>query len=169
MEHTCCFTGHRPSKLNFGYNESDSGYLALKNKLKRTIWFMVAQKGVTHFLTGGALVVDLWAAKLVIQLKAACPERGITLEAVLPCKEQSKYWKEHDQEQYREILKQCDKVTLLQDKYTSDCMDKRNLYMVLHSAYVIAVWNGSQSGTGNTVKFTREHQKKILLINPNSL
>ena len=59
-----------------------------------------------------------------------------------------------------------DKETLLQTKYTADCMHKRNRYMVDHSDYVIAVWDGSPSGTGKTVMYAKENHKTILQIKP---
>lgn len=41
--------------------------------------------------------------------------------------------------------------------------------MVDHSDAVIAVWNGSKSGTGNTVRYAMSSGKKVLIIDPNKL
>ena len=46
---------------------------------------------------------------------------------------------------------------------------KRNEYMVDNSDYVIAVWNGKPSGTGNTVKYARKNNKMVLLVDPQTL
>ena len=59
--------------------------------------------------------------------------------------------------------------TMLQREYTSDCMDKRNRYMVDHADYILAVWNGCPSGTGNTVRYAHKKGKTIIVINPASL
>jgi uncharacterized phage-like protein YoqJ len=48
-------------------------------------------------------------------------------------------------------------------------MQKRNEYMIDKSDYVIAVWDGSPSGTGNTVRYAKQKNKKILIINPSDL
>ena len=48
-------------------------------------------------------------------------------------------------------------------------MQKRNEYMVDNSDYVIAVWNGKPSGTGNTVKYAKKKNKVALLVNPKTL
>ena len=40
------------------------------------------------------------------------------------------------------LLSLCDEVTVLQERYTAECMQKRNEYMVGKTDYVIAVWNG---------------------------
>ena len=52
---------------------------------------------------------------------------------------------------------------------TSDCMDKRNRYMVDHADYILAVWNGCPSGTGNTVRYAHKKGKTVIVINPVSL
>ena len=147
-DQTCCFTGHRPQSFPWKYNEADPRCVLLKFRLKRQIIQAVEQDGVIHFLTGMALGVDTWAAEIVLSLRRRW---SLTLEAVLPCKGQDARWPSESRERYQSILEQCDKVTLLQDGYTPDCFDKRNRYMIDHSDLVIAVWDGSPSGTGNTV------------------
>lgn len=67
------------------------------------------------------------------------------------------------------IAAKCDKETMLQREYTPDCMDKRNRYMVDHADYILAVWNGCPSGTGNTVRYAHKKGKSIIVINPVSL
>ena len=54
--------------------------------------------------------------------------------------------------------------TLLQTRYTPDCFDRRNRYMVDHSDLIIAVWNGSPSGTGNTISYAKLLEKRICVI-----
>ena len=41
--------------------------------------------------------------------------------------------------------------------------------MVDNSDYIIAVWDGKPSGTGNTVNYAQQKNKKILIINPSDL
>lgn len=114
-----------------------------------------------------ALGVDTYAANIVLNLKAQYP--GITLECAIPCETQAVKWNERDRDIYYDLLAKCDKETLLQQNYTSDCMQKRNEYMVDNSDYVIAVWNGKPSGTGNTVKYAKKKNKIVLLVNPQTL
>ena len=45
-------------------------------------------------------------------------------------------------------------------------MQKRNEYMVNNSDYVIAVWDGKPSGTGNTVRYAESKGKTIITIKP---
>lgn len=159
---TCCFTGHRPQKLGYGENSIQCD--ELKNRLEELIIELTEKGGVTHFVSGVALGVDTYAAKIVLNLKTRYPD--ITLECAIPCENQAEKWNERDRDVYYDLISKCDKETLLQQKYSSDCMQKRNEYMVDNSDYVIAVWNGKPSGTGNTVKYAMKNNKKVLLINP---
>ena len=53
--------------------------------------------------------------------------------------------------------------------YTHGCMQKRNMYMVDSADRVIAVWDGSGSGTGNTVKYALSSGKPVYRIDPDTL
>ena len=72
-------------------------------------------------------------------------------------------------EVYYNIAAKCDKETMLQREYTPDCMENRNRYMVDHADYLLAVWNGSPSGTGKTVRYAHQQGKPVIIINPISL
>ena len=77
---TCAFTGHRPKGL--GYPESDGRCTALKEKLRSLIIRMIEEEGVTHFISGMAQGVDMYAAEIVLELKKQHPQ--ITLECAIP-------------------------------------------------------------------------------------
>lgn len=162
---TCCFTGHRPQKLGYGENSIQCD--ELKGRLEELIKNLIEKESVTHFISGVALGVDTYAANIVLNLKAQYP--GITLECAIPCETQAVKWNERDRDIYYDLLAKCDKETLLQQNYTSDCMQKRNEYMVDNSDYVIAVWNGKPSGTENTVKYANKKNKVVLLVDPQTL
>lgn len=109
----------------------------------------------------------MYAAEIVLDLKAKYPQ--ITLEAAVPCESQADKWPVKLQRRYHAILSRCDTKTLIQSQYTNDCMQKRNRYMVDKADMVIAVWNGSPSGTGKTVAYAKEQGKPVLMIDPESL
>ena len=91
-EKTCAFTGHRPQKLPFGFNEADERCIALKKLLRTKIIDLIEAEQVTHFISGMALGVDMYAAEIVLGLKASYP--GITLTCALPCESQAEKWSE---------------------------------------------------------------------------
>ena len=163
---TCAFTGHRPQSLPFGFNESDERCVALKQKLRNEIIRLIEENGVTHFISGMAIGVDMYSAEIVLGLKA---KYNITLECAIPCETQAEKWSEPLRNRYYEIASKCDKEAMLQHHYTPGCMDKRNRYMVDHADYIIAVWDGRASGTSKTVRYAQHQGKPIRVINPKTL
>lgn len=57
----CAFTGHRPSRFHFGYDEQHQDCIRLKWAMASQITTLI-HNGVTTFLTGMALGVDMWGA-----------------------------------------------------------------------------------------------------------
>ena len=54
IERCCAFTGHRPKKFPWGYNEADARCLALKKAIAEEIAKLV-EMGYTDFLSGMAI------------------------------------------------------------------------------------------------------------------
>ena len=52
------------------------------------------------------------------------------------------------------------------EEYKPWLMQKRNEYMVNLSDKIIAVWNGSKSGTQNCIKYATKLGKEIIRIEP---
>ena len=144
---TCCFTGHRPNSLPFGYDEQNPQCIRMRFLIWNLLNKLITEKGVTHFISGMALGIDQICAEVVLELKARHPE--ITLECAFPCETQAE--------------------TMLQHHYDKDCMQKRNRYMVDSSDIIIAVWNGKPSGTGNTIRYAQEQEKTVIVIDPQTL
>lgn len=162
---TCCFTGHRPQKLPFKFDEQHPDCVRLKELLRQEMVRLITGAGVTHFITGMALGIDQICAGLVLELKQEYP--AVTLECAIPYEEQAVNWTVPQRDRYYDIIAASDKAAQLQTVYTRDCMAKRNRYMVCSSGYVLAVWDGSgRSGTGQTVRYARELGRTITIINP---
>lgn len=163
----CTFTGHRPQNLPFGFNEADERCIALKQTLRNEIVKQIEENGVTHFITGMAIGVDMYAAEIVLGLKSSYD--GIILESAIPCETQAAKWTEEQRDRYFDIASQCDKETLIQRPYTPDCMNKRNRYMVDQADHIIAVWDGRPSGTEKTARYAQRQGKPVTVINPKLL
>lgn len=164
---TVCFTGHRPQSIPFLWDESSEKSIRLKRQLREVILNLIQNEDARHFISGMALGVDQMAAEIVLELKEQFPD--ITLECEFPCKTQAVKWSDKCRERYFSIIYKADKKTMVQREYTPDCMMKRNKYMVDASDFVIAVWNGNKSGTGNTVNYAKSKNKTIIQINPNEI
>lgn len=154
--HTAAFTGKRPQGMPWGYDETDRRCVRLKARLRSEI-VRAIRDGYTHFISGMALGVDMWAAELVLELKSQ--GHSVTLEAALPCSSQAQRWNAADRKRHERIVSQCDTVTCLSERYTYSCMFQRNRYMVDHASLLIAVTDGDTGGTGQTVAYAR--RKKV--------
>ena len=164
IEKCCAFTGHRPRKFPWGYDETDARCVALKKALTEQIAKLV-KAGYTDFFSGMAEGVDTWAALAVLALKKENP--ALKLRCVLPCEGQADRWSASARELYFSILGQADEVVYVSQEYSEDCMLKRNRYLVDHAACLLAVYNGEwRGGTAMTVRYAQRKKRRILIIDP---
>ena len=84
--HRCAFTGYRPQKMPFGFNESDPRCIDFKRRVKETIQTLY-DMGYRHFISGGALGMDMFAAEAVLELRAQ--HSDMILEMVSPFDDQA--------------------------------------------------------------------------------
>lgn len=143
-EKTCCFTGHREIE--------DADKDTLKAALDAAIRDLIA-RGYRYFGAGGALGFDTLAASAVLSLKKEYPD--IALILVLPCPNQTRYWKSEDVAAYEEIMRRADKCVYTSDHYFNGCMQKRNRYLVDHSSACIAYLRRESGGTAYTVEYAK--------------
>lgn len=163
MQKICCCTGHRPQKFPFEYGGRGKEYLVYLKELENKIITAVTEYGVTYFISGMALGVDLDFAETVLKYRK---KYSLTLECAVPCSNQTLKWDKKDISRYDRILKKADSVTLVSERYTPECMLKRNRYMVDKSDLVIAVFNGVKGGgTWYTINYAKRQNKIIEAIN----
>ena len=131
----CFFTGHRTLPMN----KIKKVVCNLDCEIERLI-----AKGVTSFISGGALGFDQIAASLI----AAKKEMGknIRLIFVLPCKNQDALWSEKQKTLYRGLLYEADEIVYVSEQYDSYCLKKRNYYMVENSAHCICALAREKAG-----------------------
>ena len=77
----CAFTGYRPMRMPFGYDEQSPLGQDFKKRLRETLEVLVLQ-GYKHMISGGAQGMDIMAAEAVIDFKAEFPD--LTLEVAVP-------------------------------------------------------------------------------------
>lgn len=153
-QNACCFSGHRPEKLN-------TSETAIKSALKKEISAAI-NGGITVFISGMARGVDLWAAKLVLDFKTAEP--NIQLLCALPYKNFGSKWKEQWRTLYSDVIGQADSIKTFYPSFTFQSFQERNRWMVDHSSRIIAVYNGSKGGTFNTLKYANKKKKEVCII-----
>ena len=154
--HRCCFTGHRPEKLNASEEEVKSW---LESQIDQAII-----DGYVTFITGCAMGVDIWAGQIVLRKKAENPE--IHLIAATPWPGFSSRWNDEWRQQYSELLKNADLVINVCSHYHNGVFQQRNEWMVDHSNRVIAFFNGAPGGTKNTIDYAENKGIEVVTNNP---
>ena len=149
---TCCFTGHRKIPLD----QLESVTQRLRDAVIASI-----KDGYQYFGAGGALGFDTLAAQTVLNLKKDYQQ--IKLILVLPCKTQTRGWKQEDIEEYNRILKAADKVVYTSQDYYNGCMHKRNRHLVDNSSLCICYLTEQTGGTAYTINYARN--KGCMIVN----
>ena len=149
-QESCCFTGHRPSKLPWKYNEQDDRCIRLKARIADAVEVAYAE-GYRHFLCGMARGCDLYFCEIVQNFRKTHPD--VTVEAAIPCPTQADDWPAEEQRRYRTLIEACDFETIVSAAYSSGCMQRRDRYMVDHASLLIAAFDGSAGGTRYTVEY----------------
>ena len=153
-------TGHRPDKL-YGYNMSDKRYMNMKKYFKSYL----KENNVSVAVSGMALGVDQIFAIATLELK----EEGFPIElyCAIPFKGQEKKWPEQSKKQYKDILEKANTIHYVSnDTYKAYLLQKRNEHMVDISDEILAIWDGSSSGTKNCIDYAQKKNKKITIKNP---
>jgi uncharacterized phage-like protein YoqJ len=149
-------TGHRPQKLYKTYQGEE--YVI------RTIQKAISELGkVDYGISGMAVGFDTALARVFvasgIPWTAACPFRG-----------QESKWPQKSQADYHALLKCASKVVFVDELngeppgYIAAKMQRRNEYMCNESDTILALWDGTSSGTGNCVNYAERSGKKIINI-----
>lgn len=149
-----CFTGHRPEKLT-------RAEWLIKRDLEKQIHRAIAN-GRNVFITGMARGVDIWAAEIVLKLRDS--GQPVKLMCACPYDGFEKGWGQEWQEQYRIVLAKADFVKYICAGYSRSCFQVRNEWMVNHAAGVIAVFNGEESGTKNTIDYATREDIPVIYI-----
>lgn len=163
-------TGHRPNKLGGNYDINAPFNKRLRQIMKDFVEEKLKEANDTiTMISGMALGVDTQWALAALELRAKYPGR-ILLEAAIPCLNQDKFWRKESKETYRYLIKEADIVTYVSKKeYAPYLMQRRNEYMVNKADILLAIWDGSQGGTANCIKYAQKVKKEIVFINPKEI
>ena len=154
-EFTCFFTGHRII--------AKDKIPAIGERIRREALALINDKGVTDFITGGALGFDTIAAQVIINLKKEYDY--IKLHLYLPCYNQMKNWSARGRYEARMIMSYADsKIYVTEGNYVTGCMQLRNEKMADDARYCIAYMNNPRSGTANAVAYAQNNGGTVINI-----
>ena len=180
------FTGHRPNKLG-GYQWGNKIQKEVRKEIEKNILDIIerTEEKEIVFYSGGAIGVDQIAFEVVDGLKEVIwfINEDITIKnnIAIPFKDQDRLWRINDKERYKSQKERADNVIYVdtekgyevsgtkEGKYDVRKMQKRNEYMVDNSDILIAVFDGSKSGTKNCIDYAKEHNKEIIIIDLNKI
>ena len=165
LKMACCFTGHRPNKLPWGYDENIEACVRLKNDLALWITKLI-DFGINKFYTGMAMGADIWAAEIILDIKKQYPHKDIQLLATIPYQGQEEMWSYEWRKRYENILEKANERLVLFKQYATGCFYARNRYMVDNSSFVIAVFSGEEGGTKYTIDYAVKKGLRVKILDP---
>ncbi len=155
----CAFTGHREGKLPWRDNEQDGRCLRLKQSMYDAAQAVYAS-GIPHFFSGMATGCDTYFFEALMQLREQYPD--LSIEAAIPWPGQSERWSESQRRRYDRLVSECDYQTVVQGRYTDDCMLRRNRYMVDNASLLIAAYDGRPGGTRSTILYAMRQGIEVI-------
>ena len=160
-QESCAFTGHRPEKLPWGDNESDTRCTELRRRIADALETAYAE-GWRHFICGMAQGCDLYFCEEVQNLKRV--RDGVSLEAALPFADHAKRWNPAQREKYLALLEGCDKIKVVTPLYSPGCLLTRDRYLVDHASLLLAVYDGTPGGTKYTIEYALKQGAEVRYI-----
>ncbi|MCQ2483535.1 MAG: DUF1273 domain-containing protein [Clostridia bacterium] len=153
-EKVCCFTGHRPERLDMSAEKAIAG---LKQQIEKTI-----DDGYTCFISGMQRGVDIWAAELVTDLKA----QGKPLKLICACAwdGMENGWEQSWIDRYQNILAKADEVIYVGTKPCRASFFERNHWMVDHSSRIIGVFTGAPGGTKEALWYATNKGLEVIKV-----
>lgn len=159
----CAFTGYRPQKMPFGFDETDPRCIDFKKRVQATIHTLY-DMGYRHFISGGALGMDMFAAEAVVELRKQHPE--VILEMVSPFDDQATKWSPELRARHDWLFAQADITTATGHAYTRSAMFRRNHYLVDNADLLLAAFDGQPGGTAMTCELARRYDVPVMKIKP---
>jgi uncharacterized phage-like protein YoqJ len=154
-------TGHRPDKIG-GYDYYSPQRIWVRERIRSELIELRPNK----VISGMALGVDQDLAQVSIEL-------AIPFLAALPFIGQESRWPKSSQDYYEWLLERADDVVVVSSGgYAPYKMQIRNEWMVDHCDILLAVWDGSDGGTSNCVRYAQKllgpelSKSRIKRINP---
>lgn len=169
-EYHIALTGHRPQKLA-GFDLANPYYQRLHDRLLQEIINTINgyPDSTIWCHSGMALGADTVWGFAILNAKKLSPKR-VKLHAEIPMMTQPDTWfNQGDRTNWQTLYSASDAITVYNQVYASQTMQKRNIGMINHANKLIALWDGSASGTKNAIDYAIKQHKQITYIKPDEI
>ena len=165
----CAIAGVRSKNL-YGISDNEKTCI-LKDQLKNVMIYLIKEHEVRKFVCGLAPGIELLSAELIIDIRNQNPGLQLQLECVEAYEYQGRYYHTQQREwlRYQAVVDECDKRTVLFERYLTDCESIHRKYLVDESDYIIAVWNRLPGDHIGIVPYARLKERPIIRINPETM
>lgn len=141
-------TGHRPPKLG-GYSEK------ISHNLFSLAMYWVGMNQPKSVITGMALGWDQAIAE-------ACVKLNVPFLAAIPYADFGGRWPYESQKKFHRLTDKAAEVVIVEPNYRGpQTFQKRNEWMVDHCEYLLALWDGSPSGTKNCIDYANKKNIQV--------
>ena len=169
------FTGHRPTKLG-GYNLQTTEYNRLQQDLE---WYIERNLAVYETVIGHSCLAQggdtIWS-KAILAMKDKYPGR-VQLHAEIPFMEQPDVWPNQDDINFwHEQVQRADDKTIYgslanvtgaaRRAMAIDLLNKGNIGIIEHVDIMLALYNGSKSGTGHAIREAEKQNVPVYVVHP---
>lgn len=171
MKKSCTFTGPKPTRFKFGYNENYTLCKKIKKALMLQIKRLYNEKGVRQFYVAGVMGVHMWTGELVLQLKEQAGYEDIELNVVLPFPGYDAQWDIRSQKRMEHLIhSSIETITVSQQPGQGGYLDC-NRYLIEHSDFLIAVSENAGAELSALTKmeaYAYKKQRQIIFIHPDT-
>ena len=157
-EHCCCFTGHRPAGLRMTEQRMN---ILLESAIRDAV-----DRRFTTFISGMAPGADICAAETVLKLREN--NSRLKLVCALPFEDFGRHWSGGWTERFLRVMALADEKHCICGKPFRSAFQRRNEWMVNHSGLVIAVYQGGNGGTKNTLNYAQKNGVPCVIIDGTS-
>lgn len=167
QHNACAFTGHRPQKFSFGYDEKHPLCVRIKDAIEGVCVSLYRQHDVRVFYSGCALGVDQWGASIILKLR----ERGFSdmrLVCAAPFPHFVYRWTADQRKDLRRIWDAADQKGFVSSAYHPQAYAQRNRFMVDRAHFLVAVCGTEKGGAMQTVGYAGQAGRHIIIINPDT-
>lgn len=139
MKNACTFTGPKPTRFKFKYNEDYKLCKKLKKVILTQMKRLYNEKGVRRFYVTGAIGVHMWAGELALQLKSLPGYGDIELVVVLPFPGYDAQWDIRSKKRMEALIQNSTECLTLGKSASQENYVLANRYFADHAQFLIAV------------------------------